>query len=194
MITTPSKNLPKELFSRLKSTTSQVPTAKARLYSAELRRGSLTRNVVTVRVSSPPRGNQQPSVGKSLGKSWLWHYSFIESLWNIKMLDNNTGQSLSSIAVFFSAFCVYFFYRHINRTLFFCYVCILHHWQGTCLPLLAYAGNLSGSLRRWGPMCTLMIIHFNLFLMLVACPCNVLICYVNRHVNVYWNNIFICLI
>ncbi|XP_056415036.1 microtubule-associated tumor suppressor 1 isoform X2 [Hyla sarda] len=60
-ITTPSKNLSKELLSCLKNTTSQVSTAKARLHSAELRRGSLTKNV-TVRVSSPPRGNQQPSV------------------------------------------------------------------------------------------------------------------------------------
>ncbi|XP_073439727.1 microtubule-associated tumor suppressor 1 isoform X3 [Dendrobates tinctorius] len=58
-ITTPSKNLHKELLSCLKSTTAQVTTAKARLHSTELRRGSLTRTVV--RVSSPPRGNQQPS-------------------------------------------------------------------------------------------------------------------------------------
>ncbi|KAM4052431.1 microtubule-associated tumor suppressor 1 isoform 3-T3 [Anomaloglossus baeobatrachus] len=63
-ITTPSKNLPKELLSCLKSTTAQVTTAKARLHSAELRRGSLTRNVV--RVSSPPRGNQQSTGGKIL--------------------------------------------------------------------------------------------------------------------------------
>ncbi|XP_073501498.1 microtubule-associated tumor suppressor 1 isoform X2 [Phyllobates terribilis] len=63
-ITTPSKNLPKELLSCLKSTTAQVTTAKARLHSTELRRGSLTRNVV--RVSSPPRGNQQPNGVKSL--------------------------------------------------------------------------------------------------------------------------------
>ncbi|XP_044155572.1 microtubule-associated tumor suppressor 1 isoform X3 [Bufo gargarizans] len=65
-IATPSKILHKELLSCLKSTTSQVSTAKARLYSAELRRGSLTKNVVTLRVSSPPRANQQSSVGKSL--------------------------------------------------------------------------------------------------------------------------------
>ncbi|KAG8592229.1 hypothetical protein GDO81_000441 [Engystomops pustulosus] len=65
-ITTPSKNLPKEILSCLKSTTSHVSTAKARLHSTELRRGSLTKNVVTVRVSSPPRGHQQLGVGKSL--------------------------------------------------------------------------------------------------------------------------------
>ncbi|XP_069833781.1 microtubule-associated tumor suppressor 1 isoform X2 [Dendropsophus ebraccatus] len=61
-ITPPSKNLHKELLSCLKNTTSQVATAKARLHSAELRRGSLTKTVVTVRVSSPPRGNQQLGV------------------------------------------------------------------------------------------------------------------------------------
>ncbi|XP_075716250.1 microtubule-associated tumor suppressor 1 isoform X2 [Rhinoderma darwinii] len=65
-IATPSKNLHKDLLSCLKSTTSQVSTAKARLRSTELRRGSLTKNVVTVRVTSPPRANQQPSGAKSI--------------------------------------------------------------------------------------------------------------------------------
>ncbi|KAM3940719.1 microtubule-associated tumor suppressor 1 isoform 2-T4 [Leptodactylus fuscus] len=65
-ITTPSKNLPKELLSCLKNTTAQVSTAKARLHSTEVRRASLTKNVINVRVTSPPRGNLQPGVGKSL--------------------------------------------------------------------------------------------------------------------------------
>ncbi|XP_066429500.1 microtubule-associated tumor suppressor 1 isoform X2 [Eleutherodactylus coqui] len=68
-ITTPSKNLPKELLSCLKSTNSQVYTAKARLHPAELRRGSLTKNVVTVRVSSPLKANQQPTVATTATSS-----------------------------------------------------------------------------------------------------------------------------
>ncbi|XP_040275838.1 microtubule-associated tumor suppressor 1 homolog [Bufo bufo] len=79
-IATPSKNLHKELLSCLKSTTSQVSTVKARLYSAELRRGSLPKNVVTLRVSSPPRANQQSSVGKSLGKNAVRSLSALKSL------------------------------------------------------------------------------------------------------------------
>ncbi|CAN2388647.1 cell cycle [Pristimantis euphronides] len=61
-IITPSKSLHKELLSCLKSTTSQVSTAKARLYSTDLRRGSLTKNSVTVTVSSSAKGSQQSTV------------------------------------------------------------------------------------------------------------------------------------
>ncbi|KAM5193614.1 microtubule-associated tumor suppressor 1 isoform 2-T3 [Mantella aurantiaca] len=60
-ITTPSKNLHNQLLSSLKNTTSQPgPTSKARLHSIEQRRGSVGRSSVTVRVTSPPRGNQPP--------------------------------------------------------------------------------------------------------------------------------------
>ncbi|XP_077333515.1 microtubule-associated tumor suppressor 1 isoform X4 [Lithobates pipiens] len=63
-LTTPSKNLHNQLLSSLKNTTSQpVPTSRARLHSTEQRRGSVGRSAVTVRVTSPPSGNQQPSAG-----------------------------------------------------------------------------------------------------------------------------------
>ncbi|XP_075052574.1 microtubule-associated tumor suppressor 1 isoform X3 [Mixophyes fleayi] len=60
---TPSKNLHKELLSCLRNATSQpVSTAKARLGASEKRRESLSKNVVTVKVSSPPRIKRQPSL------------------------------------------------------------------------------------------------------------------------------------
>ncbi|XP_040208557.1 microtubule-associated tumor suppressor 1 homolog [Rana temporaria] len=72
-LTTPSKNLHNQLLSSLKNTTSQpVLTSKARLHSTEQRRGSVGRSVVTVRVTSPPGGNQQSAGGGSIspkGKS-----------------------------------------------------------------------------------------------------------------------------
>ncbi|XP_068134744.1 microtubule-associated tumor suppressor 1 isoform X2 [Hyperolius riggenbachi] len=62
-LTTPNKNLHNQLLSSLKTTTVQsIPTSKARLHSIEQRRGSIGKGIVNVRLSSPPRGNQQPSV------------------------------------------------------------------------------------------------------------------------------------
>ncbi|XP_063776900.1 microtubule-associated tumor suppressor 1 isoform X2 [Pseudophryne corroboree] len=67
---TPSKTLHKELLSCLRNATSQpVSTARARLQSSQLRRGSLSKNVVTVRVSSPPMVNQQPSIATAATSS-----------------------------------------------------------------------------------------------------------------------------
>ncbi|XP_073464107.1 microtubule-associated tumor suppressor 1 isoform X2 [Aquarana catesbeiana] len=69
-LTTPSKNLHNQLLSSLKNTTSQpVPTSKARLHSTEQRRGSVGRSAVTVRVTSPPSGNQQLSAATTTATS-----------------------------------------------------------------------------------------------------------------------------
>ncbi|KAM4710055.1 microtubule-associated tumor suppressor 1 isoform 2-T2 [Discoglossus pictus] len=55
-----NKNLHKDIFSCLRNTAfQQVPASKTKITPVEQRRGSLSRNIVTVRVSSPPRGNQQ---------------------------------------------------------------------------------------------------------------------------------------
>ncbi|XP_075052566.1 microtubule-associated tumor suppressor 1 isoform X2 [Mixophyes fleayi] len=67
---TPSKNLHKELLSCLRNATSQpVSTAKARLGASEKRRESLSKNVVTVKVSSPPRIKRQPSLATTATSS-----------------------------------------------------------------------------------------------------------------------------
>ncbi|XP_072262272.1 microtubule-associated tumor suppressor 1 isoform X3 [Pyxicephalus adspersus] len=68
-LSTPSKNLHNQLLSLKNPTTQSVSTSKARLYSTEQRRASVGRSTATVRVTSPPRGSQQPCTATTAASS-----------------------------------------------------------------------------------------------------------------------------
>ncbi|KAM8940009.1 microtubule-associated tumor suppressor 1 isoform 1-T1 [Pelodytes ibericus] len=63
----PTKNLNKNLLSCLRNTTTQpVSAARGRVLSIEQRRGSIGRNVTTIRVSSPSKVSPQAFIGGGL--------------------------------------------------------------------------------------------------------------------------------